>query len=57
MIGPRCFVDENNCLSFRGDLTAAELEELEAVARQAFNAGLKSGYRQGREAQEAAVQT
>lgn len=52
---PKVRVDEHNCLCFRQDLTADEIEEFGQIARQAFNAGLLSGYNQGKaEAKEAA---
>jgi hypothetical protein len=45
-----CWVDERtNVLTYRKDVPLDQARELEAIMRQAFNAGLRSGYRQGLE--------
>ena len=44
---PRAWIGEGNVPLFRGDITLAEAQELYEILKQAFNAGLYSGYRQG----------
>ena len=45
---PICWVDERtHVFAFRKDVTVEQFRELEAIMQQAFNVGLKSGYRQG----------
>jgi predicted GNAT superfamily acetyltransferase len=47
---PICWVDERtHVITFRNDVPIDQARELEPIMRQAFNAGLKHGYRQGLE--------
>lgn len=45
----RAWFDENNVLCFGSDVTVEEAQELEKMLSQAFNAGLRSGWKQGTE--------
>lgn len=47
---PKAWVDKNNVVVFRADVKPEEVKELDAMLTQAFNAGLISGYAQGRAA-------
>jgi hypothetical protein len=50
---PRAWIDENHVPCFRADVTLKEANELQHMLGQAFNAGVASGYEQGREGRDA----
>jgi hypothetical protein len=47
---PKAWIDKNYVTCFRRDITVEEAQELGDMISHAFNAGLVSGYQQGREA-------